>query len=232
MNKYLECGIIHCQELTGQVMQVLIQAPPENSFHYHAGQYVEFLLDDETPRPFSIANAPHEKVIEFHIRHSPENTYTTKLIKQIRQTKKLYIQGPYGTLRYHAKPRYPLIFLAAGTGFAPCKAMIEEAFRDKNHADIYLYWAARRESDLYWHSELIKLSENNNNFCYIPVLSAQGRVYQSALKQHQDFSSYHVYASGPAEMVFATQEALSAYHLNPVHFYSDWLGYSRSSTFT
>lgn len=206
-------------------MQVLL-SQPKKPLAYHAGQYVEFLLPDEDPRPFSIANAPNDKLIEFHIRHASENLYTTKLIQQIRDTQKLALGNPLGNMRYHKKPAYPLIFLAAGTGLAPCKAMIEEALKDKHHQEIYLYWCARFKPDLYWHEELCKLRDKNKNFYYTSILSAvspEVRVYDAALRDHSDFSHCHVYASGPAEMVFAAQKALSPHGLNPSYFYSDWL---------
>ena len=203
-------------------MQILL-SQPKKPLVYHAGQYVEFLLPDEDPRPFSIANAPNDQLIEFHVRHAPENLFTTKLIQQIRDTQKLALGNPIGNMRYHPKPSYPLIFLAAGTGLAPCKAMIEEALRNKNHQDIYLYWGVRYQADLYWHEELSRLRDQIKNFHYIPILSSEGRVYDAALKDHKNFSDKHIYASGPAEMVFATQKALSTQGLNPTYFYSDWV---------
>ncbi len=205
-------------------MQILL-SQSNKPLVYEAGQYCEFLLPDEDPRPFSIANAPHDQLIEFHVRHAPQNLFTTKLIQQIRDTQNLALGNPTGNMRYHNKPDYPLIFIAAGTGLAPCKAMIEEALKDKSHQDIYLYWGARYQSDLYWHEELCKLRDQVKGFYYTPILSAEGRVYDAALNDHADFSHKHVYASGPAEMVFATQKALSSHGLNPKYFYSDWLEY-------
>jgi CDP-4-dehydro-6-deoxyglucose reductase len=163
-------------------------------------------------------------MIEFHIRHATDNLYTAKLIKQIKELKQLELKGPFGNMRYQKEPPYPLLFLAAGTGLAPCKAIIEKALKDKNHSDIYLYWGARKKEDLYWHDELIKLKTKIKNFYYIPVLSSEGRVYEVVLKNHHDLSQFHIYASGPSEMVFEAQKAFNY----PKYFYSDWLNFSSS----
>ena len=41
------------------VMQVRLQLPAADTFRYHAGQYIEFILRDGARRAYSMANAPH-----------------------------------------------------------------------------------------------------------------------------------------------------------------------------
>ena len=41
------------------VMQLRLQLPATDTFRYHAGQYVEFLLPGGLRRAYSMANAPH-----------------------------------------------------------------------------------------------------------------------------------------------------------------------------
>lgn len=202
-------------------------------FQYHAGQYVNIILPIDKPesRPFSIANAPDQKTIEFHIRHVPENAYIQQLIKCIKTNQTVYLTGPYGLLRYRSQPKLPLLFLAAGTGFAPCKAIIEQALQDSEHAPIYLYWGARKMSDLYLHESLLQKQTETKNFFYFPVLSDLStcqknrvyRVYHEILKHHADISKMFIYASGPAEMVFASKDFLNAHYYQQLNFfYSDW----------
>ena len=40
-------------------MQVRLQLPAADTFRYHAGQYIEFILRDGARRAYSMANAPH-----------------------------------------------------------------------------------------------------------------------------------------------------------------------------
>lgn len=202
-------------------MRVIASQPSEKSekFNYAAGQYVQVMVDDYPARPFSIANAYDENILEFHVRHAPDNIFSKKLIAHIQQDKQLRFTGPYGELRYQKYPKYPLLLVAAGTGFAPCKAIIEEALKDKDHAEIYLYWTVRKHADLYWHDELMKLSKKFPRLHYTPVISTEQRVDAVVLKNHLDLRSFHVYVGGPEEMVKDLQEKF----FFPPHFYSDWV---------
>ncbi len=199
-------------------MRVLASQPSEK-FHYEAGQYVQLMVDNFPPRPFSIANAYDEMSIEFHIRHVPDNVFSQQLISHIKSEKQLQFTGPFGQLRYENYPVYPLLFIAAGTGFAPCKAIIEEALKDPHHPEIYLYWTVRKKTDLYWHDQLTQLTKKYPKFNYMPVISTEQRVDAVVLKNHQDLKKMHVYVGGPEEMVKDLQEKF----LFPPHFYSDWL---------
>jgi CDP-4-dehydro-6-deoxyglucose reductase len=140
-------------------------------------------------------------------------------VNYIRDNKTIKLTGPFGQLRYHTDPKYPLIFIATGTGFAPCKAIIEQALQDKQGERIELYWGARESKDLYFNKELLQLSESNNHFSYFPVL--ESRVYHAVLARHQDLSHFHLYLSGHQEMVFTAQKLFQF----PQYFYSDWLDY-------
>lgn len=218
MDNIITVDVLSHTELSGYVMQVIASQPAEK-FRYTAGQYVQLLVDQDPPRPFSIANTYDDNSIEFHVRHAPDNPFTKKLIQQIKQDKKLNFTGPFGELRYQAYPKYPLLFIAAGTGLAPCKAIIEEALKDKDHPEIYLYWTVRKQADLYWHDKLVEWTKKTDKFKYTPVISTEDRIDKIVLKNHMDFRKIHVYASGPEEMVLDIQQKLSA----PPYFYSDWL---------
>lgn len=218
MAKPFTVDVLSHTELSGYVMQVIVSQPAEK-FKYTAGQYVQLLVDQNSPRPFSIANAYDPEIIEFHIRHAPNNPFTQKLIQQIKEEKKLSFTGPCGELRYQNYPKHPLLFIAAGTGFAPCKAIIEEALKDKDHPEIYLYWTVRKQSDLYWHDQLVAWTKKTDKFKYTPVISTENRIDKVVLKNHADFKKIHVYVSGPEEMVKDIQQKLS----EPPYFYSDWI---------
>jgi CDP-4-dehydro-6-deoxyglucose reductase len=218
LDKTITGEVLSFQELSGYVMQV-ITAQPAEKFKYTAGQYVQLLVDNDPPRPFSIANAFDSNIIEFHVRHAPDNVFTQKLIQQIKSQKTLSFTGPFGELRYQAYPKYPLLFVAAGTGLAPCKAIIEEALKDPEHAEIYLYWTVRKPADLYWNDQLVEWTKKTEKFKYIPIISSEERIDKVILKNHADFRKIHVYASGPEEMVKDIQQKFS----EPPYFYSDWL---------
>lgn len=204
------------RELSEDISQVFLDVQ-SREFHYQSGQYIHFLLDNEEPRPYSIANASGSQMIEFHIRHEKNNVYAQKLIAQLHQNHCISLTQAEGHMRVVTTPRYPLLFVATGTGFAPCKALIEEALKDKTPPPLTLFWGARFQKDLYFHQELIALQQAHSEFSYIPVIGE--RVYEAVLKKISAFSQFHIYACGHEQMVLSAQKLFS----HPPYFYSDWL---------
>lgn len=226
--------IMSAELLTGHVYRVMLQAMTEQPLRYRAGQYIEILCDHEMGRPFSIANAPlGEGEIELHVRYVADNPYLEEVMAAITARGQMQLRGPFGHCLYHREPALPTIFLAAGTGFAPIKAIIEQALSEGVTQPMYLYWGARTQDDLYLHELAQQWEKYIPQFHYIPVLSAslpsdhwQGRtgwVHHAALADHENFADFQVYAAGPAAMVYAAYEALQARGLKKARMYSDAL---------
>lgn len=227
----ITCTLVDYQELSGCIARVLLAPAHGESFLYQAGQYLEILLEGFDPAPFSIANAPNDNhLIELNIRHLPGGPYTSALIKYIREQKKITIVGPYGKM-FFPKDSQPMLLLAGGTGFAPFKALLEYAKTHDPLRTIFLYWGARTKTDLYWHEKLLQMQQHLPALKYIPVLSQPlptdewqgetGWVHEVLLIHHTDLSPFHIYASGPPEMVFGAQKTFLAHGMDEKHFYSD-----------
>ena len=82
---------------------------------------------------------------EFHIRHCPGGRFTDGLFNE-RESRPgtghiVQVEGPYGSM-WLREADAPVILLASGTGFAPIKAMVEEAMRLGIHRPMRLYWGA------------------------------------------------------------------------------------------
>lgn len=235
--KKLTYTVQSLQQLTATIYQAILIPPPEDYLAYHAGQYVEILHRDTSPRPFSIANAPLQdnQQLELHIRYQPDNPYTAELLHTIQTVGQLTLKGPYGSCILRREPEYPMLLVAGGTGFAPAKALIEQALTEGRQQPIYLYWGVRTTTDLYLHDLVERWAKNCHNFHYIPVLSAKngsekwhgryGWAHEAVLQDQSDLSHFHVYASGPTEMVYAVLHAFKAHGLNRALMYSDALDY-------
>ncbi len=232
----MTCRVLKCKELSGNVFQVFLKQPQEEPLRYLAGQYLEILHKDMSPRPFSIANAPlNTNYIELHIKHAEDNPFTKQVLADIAEKKELRIAGPYGNCVYQRVPNYPIILLAGGTGFAPFKAILEQAFAEGLSRDIYLYWGARSVADLYMNTMLKRWTKEIPFFYYTPVLSNKsldpkwkgkiGLVHEMVLKDHPQLNHFHVYASGPPEMVYAAQRSFLERGLDKAYLYSDLFDY-------
>ena len=118
------------ERLSHDVIRLRLQLPATEAFRYHAGQYVEFILQGGVRRSYSMANAPHtqESVggVELHLRHMPGGKFTDHVFGGMKERDILRIEGPYGGFFLREDSDKPIVLLASGTGFAPVKALIEQ----------------------------------------------------------------------------------------------------------
>lgn len=228
----LLCQIEHIEPLTDQIIRLLLRPIEAGRLHYLAGQYVKVITADGQQTPFSIASAPlGGSQIELHIRHTKDNAYSNALLKDIQKTGQLTITGPFGHCVYHQKSRCPTILLAGGTGFAPLKAIIEQALAEGDNSPKHLYWGARTASDLYLDELAQHWAKTVANFRYTAVLSEPsdhwqgkvGLVHEAVVHDHTDLTDYQVYAAGPPDMVFVALQAFKQLGLAKDRIYSDAL---------
>ena len=114
----------------------------------------------------------------------------------------------------------PIIFVAAGTGFAPIKSIIEQMQAKKIDRPIHLYWGGRRPGDLYLDDLCKTWAKDIPNFEYIPVISdalaedawlgRTGFVHQAVMADHPSLKGFQVYACGAPVMVNAAREDFSS----------------------
>ncbi len=219
------CRVNTISKPSSDVAILKLQLPAAERFQFLAGQYLEFLLKDGQRRAYSIANAPEQEgPLELHIRHLPGGLFTDFVFGSVTPALKekdiLRFEGPLGSFFLREDSKKPIIFVAAGTGFAPIKSIIEQMQAKKIHRPIHLYWGGRRPSDLYledlcksWETEL-------TDFKYIPVISDalpedawQGRtgfVHQAVMADQPDMKNFQVYACGAPVMVNAARNDFSA----------------------
>ena len=219
------CRVNTISKPSSDVAILKLQLPAAERFQFLAGQYIEFLLKDGQRRAYSIANSPdHEGPLELHIRHLPGGVFTDFVFgvsnPALKEKDILRFEGPLGSFFLREDSKKPIIFLAAGTGFAPIKSIIEQMQAKKIDRSIYLYWGGRRPSDLYL-SDLCKTWEKEiPNFQYIPVISDdlpedawQGRtgfVHEAVIEDHPNLKDFQVYACGAPVMVNAARTDFSA----------------------
>ena len=214
-----------------------LQLPAAERFQFLAGQYLEFLLKDGQRRAYSIANAPdQEGPLELHIRHLPGGLFTDFVFgtkdPALKEKDILRFEGPHGSFFLREDSKKPIIFVAAGTGFAPIKSIIDQMQAKKMNRPISLYWGGRRPSDLYLEELCHSWVSEIPNLTYIPVISdalaedkwagRAGFVHQAVMADHPDMTSFQVYACGAPVMVNAARQYFSSEcHLPEEEFFAD-----------
>ena len=218
-----------------EVMLLRLQLPANDSFAYHAGQYIEFILQGGARRSYSMANAPHTLSagggLELHIRHMPGGKFTDHVFNSMKEKEILRIEGPYGSFFLREDSDKPIVLLAAGTGFAPLKAIIEHLqFKGINRSTT-LYWGGRRPQDLYLDGWVRAKLTEMPQLRYVPVVSeAQpddawrgrtGFVHRAVLQDLPDLSNYQVYACGAPVVVDSARTDFARAGLPEHEFYAD-----------
>ncbi len=215
--------VLAIDRLAPDVIGLRLQLPANQNFRYRAGQYVEFILRDGARRSYSMANAPaalgDPPAIELHLRHLPGGLFTDQVFSTLKVKDILRMEGPYGSF-FLRESKLPAVFLAAGTGLAPVKAMVEQMRADGDARPAVLYWGCRTRADLYLHDWALHAADSMPELRYIPVLSdprsadgwtgRTGLVHGAVMADLPDLSDHQVYACGAPVMVDAAQRDLVA----------------------
>jgi CDP-4-dehydro-6-deoxyglucose reductase len=231
--KKLPSRVAKIDKVADDVTIISLQLPASERLQYLAGQYLEFLLKDGKRRSYSMANAPHmDDHLTLHVRHMPGGLFTDHVFNNMKERDILRFEGPLGTFFLREDSDKPMVLLASGTGFAPIKAIIEQAAHNKTERPMVLYWGGRRPQDLYMHALCEEWSRTLPNFSYVPVISnalpednwtgRSGFVHRAVMDDVADLSGYQVYACGAPIMVDAAkQDFVALCKLPEDEFYAD-----------
>jgi len=217
--KLLPVRVHAADHLSQDVVRLQLKLPDSQRLQFLAGQYLDFLLADGRRRSFSIANAPHDdKYLELHIRHVDGGQFTDWVFSQMKERAILRIQAPLGSFALDEDSERPMIFMGGGTGFAPLKGQIEQAFANGVERPMALYWGVRAERDLYLRELPERWASAQQDFRFVPVLSEpssgwEGRtgwVHEAVVADYPDLSGHDLYMAGPPPMVDAGRMAFAA----------------------
>ncbi|ABE57948.1 NAD(P)H-flavin reductase [Chromohalobacter israelensis] len=239
-SKTLTCQVTSVEDLTPDVFRVHLTGRREAIAHA-PGQYLELKLDEQTWVPFSIANAhADDGVIELHVQHWPERSNSARLRELLVHAARLTVRLPNGGCVLDTRSRRPLTLIAAGTGFAQMKAIVEAALANDHPGPIRLWWAVKSPRDLYLESLALEWAATHPHLDVHtvvedsePALSAPagvtrhiGRIDEVLAECHGDISGDDVYLSGSPGMVYACIDTLAPLGLDPERVFSDVFAYA------
>jgi CDP-4-dehydro-6-deoxyglucose reductase, E3 len=217
--KTMPCRVHKLERVAPDVMIISLKLPPNHRLQFIAGQYIDILLKDGKRRSFSLANAPHDdEFLQLHARNYPGGVFAKHVFTDMKEKDILRFEGPFGSFYLRdTPPSTPIIFIASGTGFAPVKSILEEAFHKNNNLGIKnkvtLYWGVRTKADLYMADLAGKWEQQHENFTFIPVVSdalptdkwlgRKGLVHQAVLQDFDNLTKFQIYACGSPLMIKA-----------------------------
>ena len=230
--KTLPCRVQKMERLADDVMVLHLKLPANEKLVYLAGQYLEFLLKDGSRRSFSMASAPHDaELVQLHVRHVAGGAFTDHVFGKMKERDILRFEGPLGTFFLREDSAKPIVLVASGTGFAPIKAIVEEALHRGIARPMTLYWGGRRPRDLYMNA-LAERWAAQGRLTYVPVISdalaedgwtgRTGFVHRAVMADFPDLSGHQVYACGVPVMVDAARRDFTTLCKLPEdEFYAD-----------
>jgi CDP-4-dehydro-6-deoxyglucose reductase, E3 len=142
--------VIAIEHRTRAIVEVWLQ-PMDQPMDYRPGEYV--LLEDSMrqipPRSYSIANAPRpDGLVSLLITRVADGTTSVWVHDQLRRGDEVTVTGPYGTFVADPASTAPCLYLAAGSGLAPIRALIEAGLEAMPQRPLTLIFSARTEADV------------------------------------------------------------------------------------
>ena len=231
--KTVNCQIVSLTSLTPHVFKALLK--PNEKVDFIAGQYLNFVMGDEDKRPFSIASAPHNDLIELQIGAFVAESYPMQVIDRIKLAQAddtaVTIEIPLGNAQLITDSDRPLLLLAGGTGFSYIKSMFEYLAEHNSQRPVLVYWGVRELAAAYELDKTAETLAKLPNAKFIPVVEnvadnetwqgKTGLVHQAAMQDIESFEPYDIYLAGRFEMVGAIRGDFVAHGAVLTHMYAD-----------
>lgn len=233
--KNIICQIQSVSVLQGDVYQVVLEQPAGKLVEFFAGQYLSLDLPHRSDDAFfSIASRPGQRHIELHIQADPHLEKALEIVEFLKTNRSVKVKLPFGKACLDKVPDSAVLLLAAGTGYAQMKSVIEYLLENGFEQELSLYWTARKKSDLYALDTLQRMSAEHANFNFEyfvtetldPTCTEHHSLLADAvLRSHEDLSNSIVFAAGSPKLVYTSLDALEKAGLSEECFYSDVLEY-------
>ena len=193
--------------------------PLAGVLEYLPGEYV-LLADDRgevPPRSFSVANAPRsDGLISLLVTRVIEGETSVWVHDRLRVGQTVSISGPYGTFVDDPAATAPALFLAAGSGLAPVRALVEAALARGGRREVTLVFSARTEADAIDRGRFERQQAEDGRFRFIRTLTratgphARGRIPALLPRLYADLSGHDVFVAGAPGFVRACATAAKA----------------------
>jgi len=230
-----QAKVVDVRSISHDVYRVELQLPRRRELSFHAGQYLSVNLPGAEPCYFSIASSPSAQNIELHIQATPEWVSAQKVIDALTSGDEVTVELPHGKACLASAPAKPLLLVAAGTGFAQMKSLVDYLRETSYNQPVKLYWGVRRHEDMYLRSLAQQWQEEWPPFTFLPVVGDDedndwsghhDQLVRAVLASGMDWGKVEVHASGSPTMVYTLMDALVEAGLPEAAFFSDVLEYA------
>jgi NAD(P)H-flavin reductase len=217
--------ILDRQWLSKEIMALSCEKP----FDFKAGQYC-FIEHEGQRHPFSIASAPFEHHLCFHLQHSERRPMQPALWQLIQHGQTLNLSQAEGHAYLREDSARPLLFIAGGSGFAPIHSIIKQLLHNQSTRPLRLYWGVQNISFIYDLKSLDLWQSQFADFQFTLVLekdssatARHGLVHQAVLKDQLPLHDFDIYIAGPFVLSQVAQSEFIQHFGTELKIYSDAL---------
>ena len=226
--RLLDCEVVALDDATHDIKRIRLKIVSGGPFDFSAGQFASVTFEGCPPRDYSMANVPGDPILEFHVRRTAGGATSTHVYEKLEVGDHVRVEGPFGPSYLRETHRGPIIAVAAGSGMAPIKWVVERALQQALPQHIYLYFGVRSERDLYLHDHFARLAQTHKNLHFIPVLSEgvnedrrQGLVHEAIAQDFDEFDGCKAYLAGPPVMVEAATQLFEQRGMRRIDIHAD-----------
>ncbi len=225
--KVINCQLESLTPLTTHVYKVILK--PECKIDFLPGQYLNFVMNADDKRPFSIANSPSANHLELQIGAFAADSYPMQVIERLKANNSVKIEIAFGDAYLREKSQRPLLLMAGGTGFSYIKSMFEYLVEQKSTRPIMIYWGLRDPSACYELAQTKTLLAALPHANFIPVVESPtadwqgkvGLVHNVVMHDIISLAPYDIYLAGRFEMIAKVRADFVKHGALIEHMYAD-----------
>jgi CDP-4-dehydro-6-deoxyglucose reductase len=222
--------LVDFEQSTPAIAQLCLR-PAAAALDYRPGQYV--LLEDRyhdlPPRSYSIANAPRaDGSISMLVTRVPGGRTSNWIHDRLRIGDEVRLSGPYGTFFDEPGSSAPALFLAAGSGLAPVRSLIEAALQRRDDRSLTLIVSARTEADVLDRERVARWQRLHPNFRFLRTLTGgtaatppRGRIPALLPTLYDELTGNDVFIAGAAGFVADCAAAAEALGVLPTRIHTE-----------
>jgi len=221
---------IVANERRTQTIRELWLRPLDVPLRYRPGEYV--LIEDADraipPRSYSIANAPRpDGLISLLVTRVDDGRTSTWIHDQLRVGDQVSVSGPYGTFVDDPQSTAPCLLLAAGSGVAPIRSLLEATLSRNPRRPVTLVISARTEADVVDCRRFTDWQAVHRAFRFVRTLTRadgpapRGRIRAVLPSLCDDLTGHDAFIAGAPGFVRACATAAAALGARPERIHTE-----------
>jgi len=209
--------VVAIEKVTSTIVELWLW-PLGAPLDYLPGEYV--LIEDQSgeilPRSYSIANAPRsDQLISMLVTRVPGGRTSNWIHDGLKVGDELILSGTYGSFVDDPASTAPGLFLAAGSGLAPIRALIDAGLAAGVRRSLTLIFSARTLGDVIDRERFAGWESRHPQFRFIRTLTRAGpsprrRIPALLPTLYDELGDHDVFIAGAPAFVLACAAAVEA----------------------